>query len=129
MYQYTTLKADTGDTGHYIREKYAAILNNLEPTRHVPCVIIPNNSIIKPTKQGNIPLHNLPPQANCAHLFYILNSVSLLYIGELCDSDCAYVFTKTYVTIFNSINEPVLNGQRNHSDGLWDNNISSTQQS
>ena len=45
---------------------------------------------------------------------------NLLGIGEFCDADCKFLFTKTSVTIFDKKGEPVITGWRdNNGPKLW----------
>ena len=121
------MKADTGATGNYIRNEDALILNHVVDSTTGPHVRLPDNSIIKPTKSGHLPIPVLPQSATEAHVFPSLKSASLLSIGQLCDSNCSALFTKKDLTIFDSTNAPVLKGQRNETDGLWDVNLPSQQ--
>ena len=81
--QYVILKSDTGDTGNYICDGYAVILNNLESKSTGPRVRLPKNSIVRPNKQINLPLPNFPSKGKNTHLFNKLKSASLLSIGHL----------------------------------------------
>ena len=62
----------------------------------------------------------LPLTATLTHEYQNLKNARLVSIGELCDSNFSVLFIKKDVTIFNSDNNPVLNGIRNTSNGLWD---------
>jgi hypothetical protein len=121
------LKADTGATGNYIRNEDALILNHVVDSTTGPHVRLPDNSIIKPTKSGHLSIPVLPQSATEAHVFLSLKSASLLSIGQLCDSNCSALFTKKDLTIFYSKNAPVLKGQQNETDGLWNVNLPSQQ--
>ena len=114
------LKADTGASGNYIRLKDAIILKNKKLTKTGPKVRLPNNSVITSTTEGYLPFNNLPKNATQAHIFPDIKSASLLSIGQLCDSNCTAIFTKTDLTVLNEAHDPVLNGIRNSNDGLWD---------
>ena len=93
--QPTVLKADTGATGHYIKPCDMTILHKLLLTNKGPAVRLPNNEIMQAKLKGHLPLPTLPPISTKAHVFKELQSVSLLSVGQLCDSDCVAVFTKT----------------------------------
>jgi len=72
------------------------ILHKLLPTNKGPAVRLPNNEIMQATLEGHLPLPTLlPPTSTKAHVFKELQSASLLSVGQLCDSDCVAIFTKT----------------------------------
>ena len=77
----TVLKADSGATGHYLRENEKSILTNLHHvTKNVPLVSLPNHQAIRPTTTCNLPLP-LPPQMTKAYIYPALKSASLLSIA------------------------------------------------
>ena len=121
------LKADTGATGNYIIGQDTIILNNLEPTNTGPRFRLPDNSIIKPRLYLHLPLPMLPSTATESHAYMNLKSDSLFSIGQLCYSIFSALITKKDFAIFNSDKNPVLNGTRNTSDGLWDVTIETSQ--
>ena len=114
------VKCFTGATGRFIRYKYSVIFNYLQHTTTSPLFRLPDNSVIQPTHSGHLPLSILPPVSTQAHAYLNIKSYSLLSIGQLCDSDCSALFTKSYVATFNSDKTPVLNGKHNISNILWD---------
>ena len=69
-----TFKADTGATGNYVRLKDALILEDKTTTTTGPQVRLPDNSIIKSTHRGHLPIPNLPPKATLSHTFSKLPS-------------------------------------------------------
>ena len=89
-----SLKADIDTNRNYIRVQDTIILNNLEPTTTGPRVRLPEKSIIQPTLYGHLTLPMLPSSATQVHVYPNLESVSLLSIGKLCDSDCSTLFHK-----------------------------------
>ena len=112
------LKADTGASGNYIRLKDAIILKNKKLMKTGPKVRLPNNSVITSTTEGYLPFNNLPKNATQAHIFPDIKSASLLSIGQLCDSNCTAIFTKTDLTVLNEAQDPVLNGIVSFSNKL-----------
>jgi hypothetical protein len=114
------LKADTGATAHYIKANDAGLLHALTTTKTGPSVRLPNNTTMQTQLRGHLPISNIPKQATQAHVFKDLQSASLLSVGQLCDSDCTAVFTKTDLQIFDTNKQVIIRGTRNFQDGLWD---------
>ena len=50
---------DTGANGNYLCDKYAVILNNIQPTTTNPQVRLPDNTVIQPTHSDRSPLSTL----------------------------------------------------------------------
>jgi hypothetical protein len=122
-----SLKADTEATAHYIKTADAGILHVLSSTTTGPSVRLPNNNTMQAQLSGHLPIENLPPTATKAHIFKKLQSASLLSVGQLCDSDCTAVFTKTDLKIFDNNKQIIIRGERNFQDGLWDVKLKKTQ--
>ena len=115
-----TCKADTGATRTYFRPEDAHILDDVEPVLNGPRVNLPNSQIIQANLRGKVPqLKRLGNDASEAHVFEHLKNALLVSIGQLCDQDCIAVFDKQKLHIFRH-GELVLDGVRNHVDGLWD---------
>ena len=74
-----TLKADSGASGHYIRDIDKHVLDNIKPTSKGPKVRLPDSSHIQATETGDLPL----PVPAPAHVFPALSSSFLLSIGAL----------------------------------------------
>jgi hypothetical protein len=83
-------------------------------------VLLPDNTSIKATESGHLPLSNLLTQnAKKAHVLRDLHSASLISLGQLCDDNCNIILTKEHLTIFKN-NQLIITGTRNQTDGLWD---------
>ena len=54
-----------------------------------------------------------------------LKSASLVSLGQLCDDGCTVVLTKPKLYAMKN-NKVILQGDRNHRDGLWDINIANS---
>ena len=77
-------------------------------------------STIQAEQQGYLPLSSsLSASAKQAQVFNKITNSSLISIGQLCDDDCTATFTKTDMKVSKN-GTPILNGPRNHYDGLWD---------
>ena len=90
-----TLKDDTGTFRNYIWDKYTIILNNLQPTTTGPQVRLPENTDIQPTLYSYLPQSMLPQETIQAHTYTNIKIDSLIPIGQLYDSDCFALFTKS----------------------------------
>ena len=114
------LKADTGATSTYLREKDESCAHNIRTLINGPSIIQPVKTTLQVNKSGQIPLHyKLSKPASSAYIVPKLRNSSLLSIGKLCDDNCTAVFTKDNLFIFKN-NELLIQGFRNSSDGLWD---------
>ena len=96
-----------GDPQHYIEYK-----------TNPPTVMIPNGDNITARAHYNLRLQNVSAQASEADILPSFKH-SLLSVGQLCDDDCTAIFSKHHCTIYNKYQEPVINGIRNHSTGLY----------
>ena len=87
-------KGDSAASHHYWRQEDSRVLSDIFE-KPGPSVVIPNNSTIDVTHQGNLPLSNkLSPTARNAMILPGLKSVSLVLIGKLCDDDCDVLLNK-----------------------------------
>ena len=115
-----TIKADTGATHHYFRTADKHLLQNISPTVSSKSVRLPNNTIIRATEQGRLPIHSsLNLNTETVQILPKLTNTSLLSIGQLCDQGCLAVFHKKFLKFFKD-NNVILEGIRNKVDGLWD---------
>ena len=88
-------------------------------TTNGPVVHLADNSTIKSTAVGTLPLTTLlSTQAKEAHVFSELQH-PLLSLGQLCDDNCDILLTKSKL-IAKKNNKIILMGSRNKTDGLWD---------
>jgi hypothetical protein len=81
-------------------------------------VCLPNGAIIASTYTVTLNIPSLPHAYIQAHILPGLAQHSLLYVGEMSDSDCAMAFTATKVTVTNG-GSKILTGQRDKESGLW----------
>jgi hypothetical protein len=60
-----------------------------------------------------------PPQrARQAHILPGLAQYSLLYVGQMCDSGCAVIFTANEVKV-TQVSATILTGTRDKDSGIW----------
>ena len=110
----TTAIADTGTTGHFLREA----TNNapLIPAKPLH-VKLPDGHLISSIGTTSINWTGLPHSATQAHVLPELNPHSLISIGILCNHDCTAIFNKHNLTITHN-NYCILH--RTHlPNGLW----------
>ena len=113
------LTADSGASGHYVKETDKAIVSTIQPSLSPSIVNVPTGDTITSTEEGSLPIPQLSKTATKARIFPALKNLSLLSIGQLCDEDCLALFSK-YHLIITKNNEIILQGIRNPSNGLWD---------
>jgi hypothetical protein len=63
-------------------------------------------------------LPSFPMQSRQAHILPGLDQHSLLYVGQMCDSDCAITFTAKKVAVKHGAST-ILTGTRDKDSGLW----------
>lgn len=89
----------------------------------MPTVVLPNKETLQPIAKGLLRLHpELSDKAQTATVLDKLRSASLISIGQLCDDDCAALFSKNKLQIYKN-GKIILEGTRNMNDRLWDINI------
>ena len=113
------LTADSGASGHYVKEDDKLVLSTQQPALNPSIVHVPTGDTIVSTEEGPLPIPHLSKQATMARIFPALKNSSLLSIGQLCDEDCLALFSK-YHLIITKDNEIILKGVRNPTNGLWD---------
>ena len=111
-------KLDSGATDNYIRREDAHILQQRQRSQG-PSVQLPDDSFIQSNEKGELPLPFLSKKAKTAHVFDDLKSASLIAVGQLCNDGYKVTFEDDTV-IATKGNNLVLEGQRNHTNGLWD---------
>ena len=112
-------KGDSAASSHYWKEDDAKQLTNITKNASTN-VQLPNGKYITSSKQGELPLSDdLSPTARTATILPELKSSSLISLGRLCDDGCNIFlnYAKLYAIKNKKI---VLEGTRNHRDGLWD---------
>ena len=111
------MKADLGASKTYLQVKHQQYLHDQQVLSNGPQATLPNNSKIRASVQGKLPLN---PNVTLQALVYphLLNE-SLLSIGQLCDEGCIAIFDKHNLSILKN-GHIILSGKRNWSDGLWD---------
>ena len=73
--------------------------------------------------KADLDLPCLPPAARRVHIVPVLQTASLLSMGQLCDAGCEVIFDATNVTIRRN-NAPLLTGKRSPQTGLvWHLNL------
>ena len=111
-------KGDSGATQHYLSTKDSVHLSSIQPAAGTP-VLLPNNTTVPITKTGFLPLSkNLSSSAQKANIVPQLHT-SLISLGQLANDNCTIVLTKDNLNVFKNY-RCILQGHRNHSDGLWD---------
>jgi hypothetical protein len=110
---------DYGASGNYIDATAEKHCIDVTLTNTGPSVQVTNGENIEATKRAIVSLANeLSKQARVGHIFDDLKSGSLISLGQLCDKDCATLFTKYDVKIYKN-GQVIIVGERNTSNGLW----------
>ena len=92
----TTAIADTGTTGHFLKEA----TNNAPLIPAAPLhVKLPDSHLISSIGTTSINWTGLPRSATQAHIIPKVDPHSLISIGILCDHDCTAIFNKHHMTI------------------------------
>ena len=107
---------DTGTSHHNLALGDGNPQQYIPYATNVPQVMIPNGANI--TARCNLHLPNVSRQALEANILPSFKH-SLLSVGQLCDHDCTVIFSKHKCTIYNKQNKPVISGIRNHTTGLY----------
>ena len=83
-------------------------------------IVLPNGDTISASSKRILPISSkLSTQVRTAMILLGLNSASLISIDQLCDDECnIYLNKKTLIAVKDK--EIILEGTRNHTDGLWD---------
>ena len=111
-------KGDSGATNHYITKNDMPALTNVVPNTSVH-VSLPNSTILSSTHSGSLGLPHLSTKANTAHVLPAISHHSLISLGQLADDGCLILLNKHALYVFKNF-EKILQGFRNHNDGLWD---------
>jgi hypothetical protein len=84
-----------------------------------PSITAANGAIMTATHTAMINLApQLPSTAQTAHVLPGLSTGTLISIGQLCDNDCAAIFSKYHFHIIKD-GSLIIKGPRNKSYGLW----------
>ena len=87
-------KGDSAANNHYWQEEDKKVLNEIEANSG-PLVLLPNNSIISATSQGQLPLSAIfSSRARNAMTLPGLTSALLISIGQLYDDGCNAILNK-----------------------------------
>ena len=114
------IKADSGASSHSFCENDKNVLINIKKIHDGPNCKLPDGSLIKPQELGEINgLNELSKEGKKAYIHPMLKNTSLLSIGQLCDDGCTATFDKEKLNVTKN-NKIILQGIRNHKDGLWD---------
>ena len=81
-------------------------------------VQLPNGDKISSTQEGDLKLSSQLPSTKATVLPHLTTS-SLISLGKLCDEGCNISLNKETMQVKKDGNM-VLQGYRNHNDGLWD---------
>ena len=112
-------KGDSGASSHYWRDKDRTCLTNIISAPG-PTVTLPNNTKIKSSEKGKLPLHsNFSSKATTTAILPGLQSSSLISLGQLCDDNCEVLLNKDSLFVVKN-NELLMEGFRNQEDKLWD---------
>jgi hypothetical protein len=90
-----TVITGTGTTGHCLDADAEQRCIDIHKTTSGPCVQVTNGDTIVTTKRATVPQANeLSTQAKVGHIFHSAKSGLLISIGQLCNNNCATIFTK-----------------------------------
>ena len=84
-----------------------------------PKIILPNDQTIQAVATAHLPLNNFSKEATKTYLLQDLKDTNLISLGQLCDDDCHILLTKKKLYVCKN-KHILLQGYRNHSDGLRD---------
>jgi hypothetical protein len=121
----TTAIANTGSTHHFCTID-ARVINKRRTSNPIN-IRNPNGSIMRSTHEAELDLPHLPPTARHVHIVPELQSLSLISMGQLCDSGCSITFDADTVRVTYD-NVIVLSGTRTTKTKLWHLDLSSTPQ-
>ena len=112
-------KGDSGASKHYFRDEDKKVLQNIQRKNSDTIVQLPNNATIHSNKIGTLPIPELSNAAKATTIFSGLTNSSLISIGQLCDDNCIAILNKNTLKVIKN-NKVIMEGQRNHDDGLYD---------
>ena len=97
--QTNVLKCESGASKHFLRQDHAIFLNNRKKLSNPPSAALPNQTRIRASETGQVPLSSqLSSSAQKVLVFPHLTNASLLSIGQVCDDDCVAIFDKKTLT-------------------------------
>ena len=91
------MKADSGASKTYLQEKHCKYLLDQKCLEHGPETTLPDNSKIRASVQGTLPIH--PELSHSALVYSTLHHKSLLPIGQICDEGYIAVLDKSVLSI------------------------------
>ena len=115
---YIIAKGDSGASRHCFALEEKEKLQNVKFIQG-PEIKLPNDSTIKTTATGNIPIKNLSNNATKTYLLKDLNNIHIFPLCQLCDNGCHILLKKKKLYVCKK-KDLLLQGYRNHADGLWD---------
>ena len=112
-------KGDSAASHHYWKTSDIHVLSNIHPNKGI-CIHQPDSTTLLSAGQGNISISNkLTKQGTDALIVPGLCNASLISLGQLCDDDCQVLLQKHKLCAIKD-HQIILEGYRNHEDGLWD---------
>ena len=104
---------DSGATKHYFKTEHKKYLQYLRPLQSGPTAVLPNNTTVMASHQGQYNLHpNLSSEAQKILVFPKVSNESLISVGQSCDDGCKITFDKqksskvSYIPLWNFLNRP-----------------------
>jgi hypothetical protein len=79
----------------------------------------PNVSLMYSTHEADLDVPNLPPAARHGHIVPALKSLSLISIGQLCDTACNVTFDSSVVQVLHNDAVILMAGTRKPETKLW----------
>ena len=83
-----------------------------------PQVRLPDGNGMTATHETNLNIPQLSKQGNLAYIFPNLTSANLLSVGQFCDDGCVVFFNKHQALVIKN-GTILLEGKRNHTNGMW----------
>ena len=114
----SSLIGDSGASKHCLKSVDENILTTSKIIHNGPKALLPDCSLLSPSKDGHLPIGDLSPTATHSLVYPKLTNASLLSIGQLCDDNCLAIFDKKELNIVKD-NKIILKGHRNSVDKLW----------
>jgi hypothetical protein len=107
----------SGCTGHFLLV-IAPCLNKVK-SQNPLTVRLPNGATMESTHTASSYIPELNKAASIAHIFPCMANHPLLKVGQLCNEGYSITFRIDTVTIYNSQEFQILNGDRDLDTGLW----------
>ena len=115
--KHARLKGDSGASSHFTREEDQHCLENVVNATG-PMITMPDAGTLQANKHGTLPLPSiLSSAATIATIVPGLKFYSMLSLGQLCGNGCNVLLNKQKMYAIKD-KEVVIEGERNHRDGL-----------